>query len=173
MTEKNILDDNNYFDPQKFKLETFADEINVDNTCKSLLKKFHSYLLDNSDNSPLAAGSMASGADYFLRDYMIDNRRVNIFAISVDLIHSFGGNWYIVNNLEPNIDELESFLIGIASFYNYCCINNVIDTNLASQINIACSDIDFYKQRIEDFYNLKDDGFIAWNNAYPLKSSNT
>ena len=171
MTEENdLLGDNNYFDPQKFKLETFADEINVDNTCKALLKKFHIYLLDNSDNSPLVAGSMASGADYFLRDYMIDNRRVNIFSISVNLIHGFAGNWYIVSNLEPNIDELETFLIGIASFYNYCCLHDVIKPELVAQIDHACSDLDFYRQRIEDFHDLKDDGFIAWNRACPLKN---
>jgi len=162
------LQDINYFDPQIFKLETFADEINVDNTCKALLKKFHRYLLDNTDTTPLIAGSMASGADYFLRDYMIDNRRCNIYAISVELIHVFAGNWYILNNLEPNIEELESFLIGIASFYNYCCINNVIKADIASQIDQACLDLDFYRKRIEDFHNLKDDGFIAWNKACPL-----
>jgi len=85
------------FDSKKYAIETFDDELRVDNLCKELLQQYHQYLLNNNDISQIQAGSHASGADYFLRDFMIDNRRTNIIDISPELIHSFAGNWYIIN----------------------------------------------------------------------------
>ncbi len=155
------------FDPKNYKIVTFEDEIKVDNNCKNLLIQYHQYLQSDKTIDPLTAGSMAGGADFFLRDFMIDNRRKNVFAISADLVRGFAGNWYIVNTLEANMVELESFLIGIAGFYNYCVINKVVTSGLAEEVNQACSELDFYSQRIEAFNNLIDDGFTAWNKACP------
>ncbi len=160
---KNESPDLDYFDPENYQIESFEDELRVDNNSKVLLKKFHLYLLNNKDTPPLEAGSMASGADYFLRDYMIDNRQINIFAITVDLIHSFAGNWYIVSTLEPNMAELESFLIGISNFYIFCSEHKLIEPPLAEQIGQACADLDLYRQRIDSFNNIVGDGFIEWN----------
>ena len=156
------------YDQKNYAIESLEDEIRADQISKILLKQFHQYLLNTKEISPLAAGSMASGADYYLRDYMIDNRRTNIFEISPELIKSFAGNWYIISSLEPNMVELESILIGINSFYNFCAEKKVISSATAEQANQACSCYEYYLQRIESFNAITGAGFIAWNKACPL-----
>ncbi|MEA3545375.1 MAG: hypothetical protein U9R69_09185 [Thermodesulfobacteriota bacterium] len=161
----------NQIDPFKQKnytIETLDDEIRVDQLSQRLLKQYHQYLLD-INTSPLESGSMAGGADFFLRHFMIDNRRTNIFEISPELIHAFAGNWYIVNTLEPNMVELESFLVGIAGFYDFCAEKKIIDPVMAEKIGLACTRCDFYRQRIESFNDLCGDGFTSWNSNCPLE----
>lgn len=157
------------FDQKNYSIESLDDEIRVDQICKSLLKQYHQYLLKNKGVSPLESGSMASGADYYLRDFMIDKQRTNIFQISPELIYSFAGNWYIVNTLEPNMAELESILTGIDNFYSFCADKEIIDPTVAEEITRACSRHDYYQQRIESFNNLSGDGFTAWNDACPTQ----
>ena len=157
------------FNQKNYGIESLEDEIRVDQICKALLKEYHHYLLESEGISPLDAGSMASGSDYYLRDFMIDNRRTNIFIISPELIYSFAGNWYIINTLEPNLVELETILIGIDNFYRFCAAKKIIDPILAEEIAQACSRHDYYQQRIESFNKLSDDGFTAWNNECPLR----
>ncbi|MFK5925685.1 MAG: hypothetical protein QM483_03550 [Desulfuromusa sp.] len=156
------------FDQQSYVIDSLEDEIRADNTCKVLLQQFHSYLLKNKLIFPLEAGSMASGADYYLRDFMIDNRRTNIFAISPELVRSFAGNWYIINTLEPNMGELESILIGISHFYRFCAAKKIVNSAIADEIHHACTLTDYYQQRIESFNAISGDGFIAWNSNCPL-----
>lgn len=157
------------YDRNKYKIETLEDEIRVDQICKLLLLEYHQYLLKNMEIAPLEAGSMASGADYYLRDFMIDNRRTNIFQISPELIQSFAGNWYIINTLEPNMVELESILLGTSHFYNYCIEKMLVTSSTAEKVGQACSQLSYYQQRIESFHNLSGDGFTAWDKSCPLE----
>lgn len=157
------------FDPQKYAIETFDDEIRVDKLCKVLLKQYHQYLLNNNDISPLLAGAHASGADYFLRDFMIDNRRTNITEISAELIHSFAGNWYIINTLEPNMEELGTILHGIDFFYRFCAEKKMVTASLPEKIHQACSRIGYYQERIESFHEISGDGYSVWSSSCPLK----
>lgn len=157
------------FDPKTYMIETLEDEIRVDQTCKLLLQEYHQYLLNHMEIAPLEAGSMASGADYYLRDFMVDNRRTNIFQISPELIQSFAGNWYIINTLEPNMVELESILFGISNFYSFCVEKNLVGATTAEKISLACSRLDYYQQRIESFHNLSGDGYAAWDKSCPLQ----
>ncbi len=157
-----------HFDPKKYTIKTLEDEIKVDTLCQVLLKDYHNYLLKNKGISPLQAGSHASGADYFLRDFMIDNRRTNITDITPELIHSFAGNWYIINTLEPNMEELESILHGIEFFYHFCAEKNMLAPILVEKIGQACSRIDYYRERIESFHAISGDGYSVWNSSCPL-----
>jgi hypothetical protein len=164
----NSTEPDQLFDPEKYAIKSFDDELRVDKLCKELLKQYHHYLLNNKGIHPLKAGSHASGADYFLRDFMIDNRRTNITAISPDLIHSFAGNWYIINTLEPNLEELSTILLGINHFYRFCAEKNIIPTELADSIQHACSRTQYYRERIESFHTITGDGYMTWNNSCPL-----
>lgn len=162
-----------HIDPFKhsnYSIESLDDEIRADQICKVLLKEYHQYLLKNKEISPLEAGSMASGADYYLRDFMIGNRRTNIFNISPELIYSFAGNWYIINTLEPNLVELESILNGVDHFYSFCTEKKMIDLMMTEKVSQACSHHEYYRQRIESFNNLSGDDFTTWNNACPLNN---
>jgi len=156
------------FIPENYTFDTLDDEIRVDKLCKVLLKQYHRYMLEIKDVSPLKAGSNASGADYFLRDFMIDNRRTNIIEISPELIHIFAGNWYIINSLEPNMVELEVILRGIDNFYNFCSEKKMLPRIEVEAIHQACSRTDYYRERIESFNEITGGGFSAWNSSCPL-----
>ncbi len=155
-------------DKASYSIASLEDEIRVDQRCSAFLKSFHRFLLEEQQLDPLEAGSLAAGADYFLRDFVIDNRRLNIFSVTADLVRSFGGHWYITSNLEPNLAELTAMLMGAESFYRYCSAKNLIDSETAEKISVACHDFDYYTLRIDSFLDLTGDGFIAWAKDCPL-----
>jgi hypothetical protein len=153
---------------ESYAITSLDDEIRADKNCQELLQLFLKFLLENQNLEPLVAGSHAKGADFFIRDYMIDRCRENIFAITTDKVNGFAGNWYIVNTLEPNIEELKSLLDGIRMFYLFCDKHDLLkDVDLAS-INSACSDYSYFKDRIESFHNIQDNGYHQWNNSCPV-----
>lgn len=155
-------------DKNSYTITTLEDEVRVDQQCSALLKSFHRSLLEEQKLEPLEAGSLAAGADYFLRDFVIDNQRRNIFDVTAGSIRTFAGHWYITSNLEPNLAELTAMLKGAESFYNYCAHNGLIADETAGEIRVACNDFSYYAKRIETFLELTGDGFIAWEKDAPL-----
>jgi len=153
----------NLYDRDIYHIESFDDEIRIDKTCKSLLQDFHKYLLADKKLTPLKAGTMASGADFYLRDFMVDQQRTNIFDVSADTVRHFAGNWYIITTLEPNMAELKDILTGVSGFYAFCAEKKAVTAEIASAVAEACQQHDFYHQRIETFHNITGDGYIAWN----------
>ncbi|HHD72390.1 MAG TPA: hypothetical protein ENL02_00485 [Epsilonproteobacteria bacterium] len=153
--------------PANYSFVTLNDEVRADQLCKELLELYHQFLLKNKSISAREAGTLASGADYFLRDYMLDNLRTNPFKISPDLIRRFAGNWYIISTLEPNAVELQEILAGVSYFAEFCVANRMIEQPLATEIERICSDMEFYRQRIDSFNDLSGDNFAAWNNDCP------
>ena len=158
-----------YLVRKNYATGTLEDELRINHLCKQLLKEFHQHLLQACQLDPLEAGAQAAGADYFLLDFMIDNQRANIFDASDLHLKKFAGNWYIISNLEPNIDELRVMLDGTANFYHYCAQLKLIKPESARQINAACQQIDYYQQRIEVFLDISGDGYLAWEQECPLK----
>lgn len=154
---------------ENYDIGSLDDEIRINKLCKQLLKEFHQYLLQERKFEPLEAGAQAAGADYFLLDYMIDNQRENIFAGSAAYLKKFAGHWYIISNLEPNIEELQVMLAGVAQFYQYCAQLKLIEAGNAEQITAACQQIDYYQQRIESFLDIVGDGYLTWSQECPLK----
>ncbi len=153
------------FNPSNYQISSLEDEVRADQLCRELLKTFHQHL--QQEDEPLIAGSKAAGADYFLRDFMIDNQRANIFSLSAARVRAFAGNWYIISTLEANMTELKDILAGIESFARYCALNSLLAEDNCAEIAAACNDIDYYQQRIESFQNLVDDGYHAWERACP------
>jgi hypothetical protein len=150
-----------------FSLRKGDDEIRVDRLCSQLLRHFHNYLLEELQLAPLEAGIRASGADYFLRDYVIDCRRGNIFRIPSEAVKFFAGNWYITHKLEPNLKELQAILAGISSFYHYCAARQLVTPDLVEEIDAACNDLPTYQQRIDTFFAIEGDGYAAWFQGCP------
>lgn len=163
MDNSENIEEINLFDRENYDVASFDDEIRVDRNCKALLQEFHKYLLTDQKLEPLQAGMMASGADFFIRDFMVDQQRTNIFDISPDLVRRFAGNWYIITTLEPNMTELKDMLKGVESFYSFCATKKVVAADLAAKVSEMCQQHDFYQQRIESFHDISGDGFIAWN----------
>lgn len=157
MTEKADIKD--------FAISNLDDEIMVDKLCVEFLTAFHKYLIDQQELDPLIAGNRARGADYFLRDFIIADRRENIFLIKPERIRHFAGNWYILSNMEPNMAELGDLLSGIAAFYNYCSALELIDSATGEEIAAECLALNYYAERIKTFHDIAGDGFVAWNDG--------
>lgn len=152
-----------------FTISNLNDEIRVDSLCQKMLRNFHHHLLNSGEITATEAGSMAGGADYFLRDFVIDSLRCNIFEITARQVRGFAGNWYIHRTLEPNMKELEAILSGIAAFYRYCGRKGWIDAGVSDDIAATCSEHDYFHRRIESFHLLKGDDYPGWCEECPLK----
>jgi len=126
------------------------------------------YLLKEKKLAPLEAGSLAAGADYVLREFIIGKCRANIFDTTPRQVKQFAANWYIVSNLEPNMAELTTMLKGTDSFFHYCAEYKLVAAECADQISSICDETDYFKQRIDDFHNISGGGYSAWEQACPL-----
>lgn len=167
-TEITSADENELFLPANYSVSSLEDEIHVDQRCQKLLKIFLNHLLKEGKTDRLTAGAQARGADFFLRDYMIDHWHENIFFITPEQVKGFGGNWYIIKTLEPNMKELKSILEGVASFYTFCGYKKLLHSEILDTIISACSDLSFYQQRIESFHKLKDGEYSDWDKTCPI-----
>ncbi|MEA3465026.1 MAG: hypothetical protein U9R29_03325 [Thermodesulfobacteriota bacterium] len=150
-----------------FTITDLESELVVDKQCSTILQQFHQQLLKD-DIDPFEAGQLALGADYFLRDFIIGDRHLNIFTIDPDCVKQFAGHWYIIKNLEPNIKELTSLLQGIGVFYTYLLQQELITSTLNDHIQTATLDLPFYHQRIEQFLDITGDGYLCWCKECPL-----
>ncbi|GAB4173517.1 MAG: hypothetical protein Tsb0017_11120 [Geothermobacteraceae bacterium] len=155
-------------DPSQFDIACLEDEIRADQLTGELLKLFCSSLIDQNDEDPLTAGSLARGADHFLREFIIGDRRENLLKIAPERVRQFAGNWYIVKTLEPNMAELGDILEGVEAFYGWLARNRLFDRKQAEAIAHHCGQLDFYRERIEQFWAIEGDGYLAWNQACPL-----
>lgn len=158
------------FQPSHFDIANLEDEIRVDQLCGSLLQRFCQHLTA-AGTAADEAGGLARGADYFLRDFVIADRRENIFDLSAQRIRQFGGNWYIIRNLEPNMAELTAILAGVAAFYRFCQAEGRIPRSRLDSILTACNDSAFYAARIDSFWAIRGDGYYAWDALCPLTAS--
>jgi uncharacterized protein (DUF2164 family) len=151
-----------------FRLGTLDDELRVDGLCKELLMHFYAQLLADGVSADKAT-LLATGADYFLRDFVVSIKERNLFDEQAELVRQFAGNWYIMNTLEPNIGELSGYLEGIRSFYRYLHGRELISSEYLDQIGRACDDVPYYASRIESFWEIKGDGYLAWERECTLK----
>lgn len=151
---------------------TLEAELQADRDCTRILRNFHTHLI-KQDTDPIEAGSLAQGADYFLRDFIISACRCSIFTPHRDCVKQFAGHWYIVNNLAPTVEELQPVLQGIAAFYKYLAQCNEVDTQLAAKIQGDCTDIAWFKQRLEAFWAIEGDGYFQWRAECPLPHTST
>ena len=156
------------FKRRNFAIKDLQDEIRVDELCRRLLRFFYLDLVEESGLPPAEAGSLANGADYFLREYIIPDRRENIFDLRPGRVRQFAGNWYIIRNMEPNMAELTGILQGIEAFYRYCGKIGKSDAGLVREVEKDCRELDFYRRRIESFWAIEGDGYFAWQRECPL-----
>ncbi|HZV80803.1 MAG TPA: hypothetical protein VFF53_01395 [Geobacteraceae bacterium] len=159
MTHCNISD---------FDVTTLEDELRVDSLCRDLLMNFYHERI-NAGLDEHDATLLANSADYFIRDYVIGFRQLNILKTASGLVRSFAGNWYIVNTLEPTAKEIEGHLRGIREFYHFLRREGAIDDGFLATIDRECSDQEYYSGRIESFWNIKGDGYYEWESECSLK----
>lgn len=151
-----------------YAVESLEDEIRADRHCVQLLRRFHRWLLEDRGEEPLSAGRLAGGADYFLRDFVIGARRLNIFDATAAHLKSFGGNWYIISNLEPNMAELEPMLQGATQFYAYCAELKLVEPDRVAPFAAIVDQSEFFRQRIEEFHQLQNNDYREWDQRCPI-----
>jgi hypothetical protein len=157
------------FASKNFDIRNLQDEIRVDELCQRLLQRFRRDLVENEKLPSSTAGALAHGADYFLREFVIPDRCENILALQPGRVRQFAGNWYIVRNLEPNMVELGSLLKGIEAFYGWCFRVGLVAAKLTETVRKECAPLDYYRQRIDDFWAIEGDGYAAWERECTLK----
>ncbi len=151
-----------------FTPRTMEDDLRVDLQCKHLLQHFYNRL--QADGlSPEEATELANGADYFIRDFVVDIKGFNLFDEKTGIVRQFAGNWYIVNTVEPDIRQLAGHLRGVKAFYRYLRDRELISAGYLENIERECDDLSFYEQRIESFWAISGDGYLAWERECSLK----
>jgi len=153
---------------EDFNISNDIDEIRVDGLCRGLLRGFHRYLLEKGTD-PLEAGTLAHGADYYLRDFIVSSRRSNLFAETPGLVRRFAATWYIISNLEPSAGELGDMLRGIMACYRFLHEHKLVSDDYLGIVEQECSDIPFYEERIRSFLDIRGDGYPAWERICGLK----
>jgi hypothetical protein len=157
-----------FVDKNEFEINSLDDEIRVDNLCGELLQRFYRYLLDK-DIQPGEATALASGADYFARDFVIARKQKNIFEEQSGLVRQFAGNWYITNTLEPDVRELCAYLEGVKAFYRFLHEYRLISDRFLASVESECDDSAFYEERIKTFWEIRGDGYFTWESECTLK----
>ncbi len=155
-------------DKSDYDINELDDEIRVDQLCVDLLRHLYQNLTRESRMPPEQAGECCHGADYFLREFVIADRQENLFNIDSIRIRQFAGHWYIARTPEPNLTELKHILVGTAELYHYLARQELVDQSMAGEIASRCLDLDYYQQRINDFWAIEGDGYDAWRLACPL-----
>lgn len=152
-----------------FEITNLEDELRVDELCRELLLAFyHERIAAGLDEND--ATRLANSADFFVRDYLIGARQLNLLEIDNGDVRRFAGNWYIVNTLEPSSEELAVHLDGICAFYRFLAAHGAVTTTALAAIEQDCAARDFYAQRIDDFWNISGDGYYAWEAECSLKN---
>lgn len=154
--------------PEAFRIVNLDDEIRVDRLCTRLLKSLYAELSGTCGLAPETAGRRCHGADYFLRDFIVADRRQNLLQVTGRQVRQFAAHWYIVKNLEPNMAELGLILDGIAALYRFLAAQGLVAADQAEGIAEACRERAYYQLRIDDFWAIEGSGFLDWRDAEPL-----
>jgi hypothetical protein len=151
-----------------FQIGTLEDELRVDGLCSELLMTFYHERIASGLNEHDAT-LLASSADHYLRDYLIGVRQMNLLESDADVVRKFAGNWYIINTLEPVIEEIETHLNGIREFYSFLHSIEAISSEFHAAIDKDCADLAYYKSRIDSFWDIQGDGYYEWERECSLK----
>ncbi len=152
-----------------YSIENLDDEIRVDKLCVDLVRHLYQDLTLQSKTPPEQAGEFCHGADYFLREFIIGDRHENLFNAEARRVRQFAGHWYIIRTPEPNLTELRNILSGTAEFYRFLFRQGLITETLSDEIAVQSQELSYYQQRIEDFWNIEDDGYNSWREDCPLE----
>ena len=157
------------FEHDDFDFTTLEDELRVDELCQSLLKQFYQHL-QLGGRPPQYASDLAYAVDFYLRDYVLDFARQNVMRPQPGIIRRFAANWFITHTLDPEAVMLERHLEGIKEFYRYLHGLHFISREELTWLEVEAAQIEFYRQRIENFLAIYGDGYVAWEAECPVKA---
>lgn len=151
-----------------FTIVTVDDEIRADGLCRKLLSRFYFALLEGGMD-PREATALAGGADYFVRDFVVGYKHRNLLEERPGLVRQFAGNWYIVNTIEPTVEELSGHLAGVRAFFRFLAERGDISVPFFEAVDRECGDIAYYDARIRSFWDITGDGYGVWERECTLK----
>ncbi len=155
-------------DKDEFNLYAQGDFLRVDNLCRDLLLRFYEQLQEEG-LTPEEATVLAGGADYYVRNFVVDFKSFNLFDEFPGLVRQFAGNWFIINTLEPEIGQLDRLLRGVRAFYGFLHGHGLISQGYMRTVDKECGDLAFYENRIASYWEIKGDGYAAWEKECSLK----
>ncbi|WP_129125716.1 hypothetical protein [Geomonas oryzae] len=155
-------------DKRDYVPTTLEDEVRVDKLVSDLLHRFYEEI-QLTGMSPEQATALAGAADYFTRDFVVSIKQRSIFDERAGIVRQFAGNWYIVNTMEPLISEIEGYLAGVREFYRFMYGHQLISLKFLQAIEAECAELDYYAGRIESFWDIVGDGYLAWEKECTLK----
>lgn len=155
-------------DKRDYVPTTLEDEVRVDKLVSDLLHRFYEEI-QQTGMSPEQATALAGAADYFTRDFVVSIKQRSIFDERAGIVRQFAGNWYIVNTMEPLISEIEGYLAGVREFYRFMYGHQLISLKFLQAIEAECAELDYYAGRIESFWDIVGDGYLAWEKECTLK----
>jgi hypothetical protein len=166
--ESCVMNELSVIDKKEFEIHSIEDEIRVDGLCRELLQRFYRHLLD-SNVLQGEATAHASSADYFIRDFVVSIKQMNILEEKPGIVRQFAGNWYITNTMEPNMRELAGHLCGLKAFYGFLHSGGLISDAFLHSVERECDDCSYYGERIESFWKIQGDGYLEWERECTLK----
>ena len=156
-------------DRESYRIATLDDEIRADQLCHELLRRCYLYLVEAHELPAEETSRLCYGASYFLCEYLIPEVRISPFDLSGQDVRRFGGHWYIIRNMEPNLAELTGILEGVLAFAAFCRERDLMTAEQIAAIEGACAELDFYRDRIDSFWAIEKEGYDAWQAGCPLK----
>jgi hypothetical protein len=155
-------------DKDDFTIRCVDDEIRADQLCQKLLRRFY-LALQEQGMSPEDATVLAGSADYYVRDFVVGYKHRSLFDERPGIVRQFAGNWYIVNTIEPTIQELAGHLQGVRAFYRFLLERQLIGGSFHGAVERECADLAYYDDRIGSFWDIQGDGYGAWERECTLK----
>lgn len=156
-------------DRESYRIATLDDEIRADQLCHELLRRCYLYLVEAHELPAEDASRLCYGVSYFLCEYLIPEAQISPFDLTAVQVRRFGGHWYIIRNMEPNLAELTGILEGILAFAAFCRAQRLMTAEQVTAIEGACAELDFYCARIDSFWAIEKEGYDAWQSGCPLK----
>lgn len=150
------------FRTEYFKISTLADELRVDQLCRTLLQDFYIHLQQEQGLAPEKASELAYCADYYLRDYLVDALRQNVLTPRKGQVRYFAGTWYCSKTMEPEVVTLERHLEAISGFYAFMAGLGLVSSDHLSLIREELDDQEFYRERVARFKNISGEGYMEW-----------
>ncbi|HWI41308.1 MAG TPA: hypothetical protein VNX25_07445 [Verrucomicrobiae bacterium] len=167
MTEESRSGVDHRLNRENFTIRSTDDLLRVDQLCQGLLRRFYDTLVQDGI-PPQEATPLAAAADYYVRDYLVDSRMKNVFEEKRGLVRQFAATWYIIRTIEPKLEELTVSLEGIREWYRFLHRLDLISAPHLAAVEQECDDLDFYRRRIEAFWDITGDGYMAWERECPV-----
>lgn len=155
------------FESDDFDFATIEEELRVDERCQSLVTCFYREM-QNLGHPPQVASNLAFGADYYLRNYLLDFARQNVVRPKAGIVSYFAANWFITHTLAPEMIVLDLHLEAVREFYRFLQRQHFIAADELAFIEEEVARGDYYRQRIERFLAIIGDGFFAWDAECPV-----